>query len=251
MKKSIERGTQRNELGWWSSWARSFRPARGATGLFSLEFPEPLFNRVLFLSPPRDPYQTVREIIRQFRSLGGPPSFFVLDSERFSLTRRAIGENGLRFKDRFLTLELVAPKLHRDRMTSVREASDLELEVWSRTYLESFYGNEVLLEEVLRSVRRSSLKRSNRLLLALRNGKVAGTMALHVSNGYTGVYCLGTVPSMRGKGIASSMLVAARDVASRLRTKVVLQVFEADKVEEFYVARGFRRVYAEEILGET
>ena len=250
MKKPIELGDALNEFGWWSSWAKPFRPTRESYGLLSKGFPEPLFNRVVFLSPPKNPHKLIPEIVRHFRANGVSPSFFAQDTQKFAPTRTAIVENGLRRIDRFLIMELLEPRFQHDGMTSTHMVQRSELVLWSRIYLKAFYGNEILLEEVLRSVKTAHLKCDNRLLLATRKGKIVGTMALHVSDGYAGVYCLGTLPSMRGKGVASSMLAVAHEYASKLQAKTILQVFETDGIGDFYMERGFRRLYDEEVFGE-
>ncbi len=99
------------------------------------------------------------------------------------------------------------------------------------------------------SVRRAKTEGTNKLMVAEWKGRVAGTMALHTSNGCTGLYCLGTVPDVRGQGVASSLLYAAHEVSTRLGTTLVLQVFESDNVERFYLKNGYARLFSEEIFG--
>ncbi len=246
--RPIETGNELNQFGFWSCWAQPLKPAKWAYGLFSEAFQEPLFNKVVFLRPPDDPEASVGRVFEQFERKGGRPSFFVTEDRAFLPLRSAVMARGLRPADKFVTLALTgsAPSSHSG--TSVREIANNEVEVWTRAYLEAFYGEQTLLGTVLPCVAKSQARRSNRMLLAVRDREVAGVTALHVSHGYVGVYCLGTTPSMRGNGVASSLLAEARSVALKEGARVILQVFAQDGVESFYIQRGFSRAYSQDVL---
>ena len=214
----------------------------------SHDFQEPAFNRAIFTDPPEDPEGTVPRILGKFRASGSRPSLFVPGGREFGPLLRAAERNGFRKLDRFLVMVLDEPRLDVDSAVGVRTIAHPDAGEWSLAYLEAFYGDDALLDKVVHCVRNSLAKRSNRLLLAERGGEAAGTMALHVGGGFVGLYCLGTVPSMRGKGVAGSLVWSAQQMAERLGTKVILQTFESDGVEEFYLRRGFRWAFAQEVL---
>lgn len=224
-------------------------PAKGVYGLASKEFPEPIFNRAMFTRPPINPHEMLGKISKAFIARSTTPSFFVQTSCGFARLRGALAEAGLRRLGRYFVLQEQESMSRADNGIEVHEASKSELKAWSRAYLKAFYGDEALLSEVHRSLLKANSVRGNRIILAERKGEVAGTMALHTIRGCTGLYCLGTVPEMRGSGVASRLLAEAHDITSKLETKLVLQVFESDGVEEFYLQRGYARAFAEEIFG--
>ncbi len=246
MKRAIEAADALNEVGWWSSWASAFRPAEGAYALSSGEFEEPLFNRVFFTRPPKP--KDLEKIAKAFAARGARPSFFVLTDDRYSGLRKALRAEGFRKEGGFHVMEERRLGVSAASGVDVHEASGKELEAWSRTYLKVFYGDEALLPLVLRCVRRAKADESDKLVVAEQEGGVVGTMALHTDEGCTGLYCLGTVPDRRGGGVAGSLLAFAHSVKSDLGTKLVLQVFESDGVEQFYLRRGYERVLSEEIF---
>lgn len=199
----------------------------------------------MFTEAPKDADRSVSVVVGKFRAFGVRPSLFIPESPEFSELVDAARRAGMSRTDRFLVMVLEKPVLDRDPVNAVEAISHGGAEEWSLAYLEAFYGDDALLDPVVHRVRDSLSKRSNRLLLAKRGGEVAGTVALHVGGGYVGLYCLGTVPAMRGKGVAGALIWAAQELAVRRRTKVILQTFEADGVEDFYLKRGFRRAFAQ------
>ncbi len=246
MNTAIETADVLNEVGWWSSWASAFRPAEGAYALSSSEFEEPLFNRVLLTSPPKP--KDLEKIAAAFAERGTRPSFFVQTDDRYSGLRGTLRAEGYRKEGDFHVMEERRLGVKAASTVDVHEASGKELEAWSKTYLKVFYGDESLLPRVLRCVRRANAKETDKLVVAEQEGAVVGTMALHTEEGCTGLYCLGTVPDRRGGGVAGSLLAFAHSVRSDLGTSLVLQVFESDGVEQFYLKRGYERVLSEEIF---
>ncbi len=217
-------------------------------GFSSKEFPEPAFNRVVFHRPPKEPGKVVRDLVTEFRDSGIAPALFIPESPEYAPTSEAALALGLRQADRFLVMVLENPRIDKDEATTVREIAREEAGEWSLAYLQAFYGDDTLLDPVARCVGRALGSNDNRLLLAYRGGESAGTVALHAGGGFVGVYCLGTVPAMRGKGVASSLLRVALQQAEESRTKVMLQTFEADGVERFYLQRGFVRAFAQGVF---
>jgi N-acetylglutamate synthase-like GNAT family acetyltransferase len=236
------RGEFENELGWWSDWATPIEFDRDTYGFISEDFREPLFNRVVFLEPPTDPDRSISKGIQRFGGGGPVPSFFVPQDDSFESVRNRLVGRGYRVADRFIVMSLEKPGLLTGRLGRSHRIRKSEVETWSKVYLESFYGEESLLKVVSRRVGKAREKRSNWLILAEEDGKAAGTVALHLTKGLLGLYCLGTAPSMRGRGIAGGLLSVARRLAEEKGTKLILQVFEEEGVEGFYLERGFSRV---------
>ncbi|MDA4128599.1 MAG: GNAT family N-acetyltransferase [Thaumarchaeota archaeon] len=248
MTQRIELADEYNEIGWWSNWAKLFRPTTGAIGLYSREFPEPLFNHVVFLKPPPLPGQALLEAIEKFRARRVPPSFFVQKLQRFKKLRTSLSLLGFRPKDELVVLELRRPKFERGQGIICRQVGEGQLELWSRTYLRAFYGDEFLLPQVLSSVKRATKRGRSKFFLATHKGSPSGTLATYRKNGYIGVYCVGTVPEKRGKGVASTLLSTAHEYVLKRKDAMILQTFRSDDVERFYYERGFKRAYAKEVL---
>jgi hypothetical protein len=64
----------------------------------------------------------------------------------------------------------------------------------------------------------------------------------------SGVYCVGTLPDMRGVHVASTMLDFSNKLAVSEARKLILQTVLSDSVEPFYLKLGFRRVYLKELF---
>jgi ribosomal protein S18 acetylase RimI-like enzyme len=243
-----EAGNAANELGWWSSWAERQTDRHGTEYLFSKDFDEPLFNRAILMGPPRDPAAAVESILEEFGKRGRKASLFLRGSEEYGAVRMAAAERGFARAEGFLVMEQAGEWSDAQSSVIVEEASSDEAEAWSRAYLHAFYGEESLLGPVAAAARNALRDPKNSLLLAMAGGRVLGTTAVRVESGYAGIYCVGTVPGSRRMGVAGSLLARASEEAARSRAKPILQVMEGDGYEPYYLRRGFRRAFAEDIL---
>ena len=69
-------------------------------------------------------------------------------------------------------------------------------------------------------------------------------MVLYEKNSILGLYCLGTVPSRRKQGSASSLIdFALHEVNSRNLEFLMLETYEKDNLMKFYSNLGFESVY--------
>ena len=74
-------------------------------------------------------------------------------------------------------------------------------------------------------------------------------MALYEKNSILGLYCLGTIPSQRKKGSASSLIdFASHEVKSRNLEFLMLETYERDNLLQFYSNLGFESVYQKKIF---
>jgi len=71
------------------------------------------------------------------------------------------------------------------------------------------------------------------LLLSYRDGVPAGCAALYSKNGVTGLYCLGTVSQLRGRGLAREILKSA------MSKNLFLQTLGSEGLLPFYEKAGF------------
>jgi GNAT superfamily N-acetyltransferase len=121
-------------------------------------------------------------------------------------------------------------------------------EEWCDTYLLSFYGDLSAKPQVLGTARRLSRLEEATLLVAEVKGKVVGVTALYRTPGLLGLYCLGTAPRHRGKGVARTLLSASKRIAAAEGRRLVLQSLLSEETHPFYSRFGFRKLYVKRLL---
>jgi GNAT superfamily N-acetyltransferase len=76
----------------------------------------------------------------------------------------------------------------------------------------------------------------------------AGCCALFNRYSLMGLYCLGTLESFRGKGLAKKMITVSSDVARRQNLgSLFLQTFTNERLTHFYKKMGFEVAYKKKI----
>ena len=225
---------------WWSKWATLKRHGDGYL-LSSDELRERFFNRA-----------------GSFTCRGLAPTAAWAE-RHFSL--REMNSTILAFESCGADSLLAAGYRKVDEMTVLRSArtipnagahhlvsSSPNLRVWTRAYLRSFYGDEKLAKVVLPKVA-SLMKGKGVTLLEARIGnETAGVSALFRTRGIAGVYCVGTVPKFRRRGVATALLARAREIADSEGRALILQTLASDGALEFYQARGFAKVHSKPVL---
>jgi GNAT superfamily N-acetyltransferase len=74
-------------------------------------------------------------------------------------------------------------------------------------------------------------------------------MALYEKNSVLGLYCLGTVPDRRNRGLAASLIdFALNEARSRHLESLILETYERDSLMEFYSNLGFENVYHKKVF---
>jgi hypothetical protein len=81
------------------------------------------------------------------------------------------------------------------------------------------------------------------LLLSYKENTPAGCAALYAKNGITGLYCLGTILQLRGRGLARSMLKSAVQMSEN----IFLQTLGSEGLLLFYQKAGFKVAYTKKI----
>ncbi|VVC05115.1 Uncharacterised protein [uncultured archaeon] len=77
---------------------------------------------------------------------------------------------------------------------------------------------------------------------------ISSCMALYEKNSLLGLYCLGTIPSMRRKGHAESLIDFAQSEVDRRKLKfLMLETYQRDKLLDFYSKLGFQEIYRKNI----
>ena len=76
----------------------------------------------------------------------------------------------------------------------------------------------------------------------------ASCAALYEKNSVLGLYCLGTVPEKRRKGLAKLLITyALNQVKTRKLDFLMLETYQRDALLEFYLKLGFEKVYEKKI----
>ena len=96
--------------------------------------------------------------------------------------------------------------------------------------------------------RRLVRNRSATLLEARLDGTVAGVLAVFRTRRLAGIYCVGTVPKFRRRGVAGALLDRAAEIAASEGRRLILQTLKSDGVEDFYSKRGFVDLYRKTFL---
>ncbi len=245
----IELSNELNELGWWSHWARLSWLSKTCYRLTSREFIEPLFNHAGFLNAKMKPDRLVTLAEGKYLGEGVNPAFFLQSLPEYANTRNLLLHRGYTVADRFLVLRLAGAIPNRVSGVACRVIGTERLEEWCETYLRAFYGELSLLKSVVGSLKKALGEGRTRLILASVRRKPAGTLAIYRRRDLSGVYCVGTVPEFRERGVATAMLRRAKEITDSEGTrKLTLQTFLSDSVERFYSKRGFELVYSKDVL---
>lgn len=131
----------------------------------------------------------------------------------------------------------------------VLESDDPKL--WNQVFMSSYAIPPVWEEELIRREQMFSRSDSTRLLLAWdAQKKPVGCMLTHLTPPhYLGIYCVGTVPEMRHRGVASAMLHKAETMAITCGCKyLTLQTISSDGVTPMYLKSGFRLEFRRNVL---
>jgi GNAT superfamily N-acetyltransferase len=243
-KKAIEL----NEVEWWSKWGRVRWLGSRCYVLSSRDFGEPFFNRAGFLSCDAS-NDDLRRIEADFARASQVPHIMLLES--CTRSGSLLKGHGYADVDRMVVMSSGSDPIQRSEGVLVRPAASRDVNEWCETYLLSFYGALLQKPQVLRIVKRLSRLDKVTLLVAEFDGRVAGVTALYRSPGLLGLYCLGTVPTLRGRGVARSLLGSAQGIAAAEGRTLVLQSLLSEETHPFYRRFGFHKLYVKRFLQRT
>ena len=213
--------------------------------LTSKELREPFFNRAGFLSC-RAVASTLGKVEACFKDACVRPTVLLQDG--CSSGARALSRAGYTAVDKMAVMVMERPAFKTNDAVAVKRVGRGRGSSWSRAYLKSFYGNDRLFPKVSAVVARLTGKRNVILLEGLMGGAVAGVLAIQRTRGLAGVYCVGTVPRFRRRGVSGTLISAAQEISSREGRRLILQTLESDGVERFYLRGGLRRFYAKSVM---
>ncbi len=241
MRIPDRRDAELNEVRWWSRWATLRWQGEGYL-LSSGELNEPFFNRSGALTCGAV-LATTAWAERALFSAGLDSTLLVFDS--CSAAKKLIMSGYLQ-TDNMTVLGSGRPPRGGGPEIGVRTTKDSE--DWTSVYLRSFYGDE-RLRDVIRPIISPLVNlRVVTLLESRMRGETAGVLALFRTPGILGVYCVGTVPEFRKRGVATALLGRAGQIASEEGRSLILQTLMSDGALQFYLRRGFKAMYSKLVL---
>ncbi len=173
------------------------------------------------------------------------------------LSKKAI-EDHYRLSGRMdiLSMELGSQKSNGDpksRMSNPNIEIEItkDVENWNNVFVRSFNIGEGWHSELAKRLQQISIDEpTTKLILARHMGKPSGCLLLHrFPKEVMGVYCVGTLPEARGKGIAKEMMKKSKELASDEDCKfMTLQTIEEDFVSGFYTRIGYKVVFRRSIF---
>lgn len=254
MPSREERDYELNEVSWWAKWVdETVWVSKNCYAIFSDAFKDEYFyNRGGFLGAERVPEDAVEAIEREFAKRERATPFVLVEEGRpWDKLHTALFSRGYAVRDRMSVMEVPrgaksksAPNPEVEFTLVGSRSKGKELQEWTRTYLQAFYGDQKLSDAVSKIMRKVVKDKKVSVILARVGKAPAGCAALYRSaGGVVGAYCIGTAPSFRGRGVAATMMKHLREVAEGEARRLVLQTLASDSVEGFYLKQGFRLAY--------
>jgi ribosomal protein S18 acetylase RimI-like enzyme len=253
------RGYELNEVSWWTKWVDdTVWVSKNCYAIFSDAFKdEQFYNRGGFLGLERVPELVVEGIEKEFAKRKRPgPCLLVEEGRPWDRLRASLSSRGYVVGDRMLVMESplraeskpgANPEVEVALVGSSPKGK--ELQEWTRTYLQAFYGEQKLNGEVNRIMRTVVKDKKASVVLARIGKTAAGCAALYrTAGGVAGAYCIGTDPRFRGKGVAAMMLRTIQGLAEGEGRRLILQTMASDAVEGFYIKQGFKLAYAKSLF---
>jgi len=254
-----EREYELNEVSWWAKWVdETVWVSKNCYAIFSDAFKgEYFYNRGGFLGVERVPEDAVEAIEKEFaKRKRSTPCILVEEGRPWDKLRASLSSKGYAVGDRMLVMESQVKAKSKSapdpgvEVTLVGSRSKgKELQEWTRTYLQAFYGDQTLNGEVNKIMRKVVKDKKASVILARIGQTAVGSAVMFRSvGGVAGAYCIGTAPGFRGRGVAATMLGHMREVAKSEGRRLILQTMASDSVEGFYLKQGFRLAYTKTLF---
>jgi GNAT superfamily N-acetyltransferase len=148
-----------------------------------------------------------------------------------------------------LQYELFGPRIDNHDVNILPVDPD-NLNLWIDTFCRSFGAIDIKAE-----IARLSLKILKHSTLIIATSQFRGLVrplgccALFENSGGIGLYCLGTLPEHRDKGVATAMIKACLDISMQNGYDCIfVQTLADEGLEKFYLKLGFKQAYEKVIF---
>lgn len=225
------------DLAFSSLWSNNLNLECG-TLFFNPDLPNDLFfNKLTNITCISD--KMINDALTFFKKYGNNPYICILDYKELE---QKLVEKGFILHDVQHVLKL-DPVANIDvRITSeMKKISLRDSMVWSRTFCDAYDCIEWVLtvDKIVKKTCQS---------IEYYEKSMSSCVALYEKNSVLGLYCLGTIPKMRKKGFAKSLIkFALTEVNRRKLDFLMLETYERDNLLEFYSSLGFREIFQKKI----
>ncbi len=193
------------------------------------------FNKLTNLSCIDD--KAIKESLDLFEKHHTTPYIYTLNRPDFE---QKLLEKNFKLHD---TQQVLVKSPSSEKASTVHRTSDNESMTWSKIFCKSYDCIE-WLDSV-----NNLVKNSSDTIGYYIDKSMSSCIALYEDNSMLGLYCLGTVPKMRNKGYAASLIdFALSEVKRRNLEFLMLETYQRDKLVDFYFKLGFKEIYKKNIF---
>jgi N-acetylglutamate synthase-like GNAT family acetyltransferase len=125
-----------------------------------------------------------------------------------------------------------------------------DVETWTKVFMSSFFIPRSWQEELSKREKSILQMSSTKFVLATFGDLSVGCLLTYVEPAdCLGIYCVGTIPSQRGKGIARQLLAFSEAYALKIGCDILtLQTLTSDHVSPMYKKLGYITQFERDIL---
>ena len=214
---------------------------------------DPLYNHATKIELKNgDILDVIKKVSNFFNKKKINPCFYVPKYEKSGTFLKLLTINDFKLYDEMIFLELArsTTNLENDRIKIISMNEEMSI-VWSNVFFEAFKIPDSWHTEVIKIVKKIASQENTILLLAYLDDQPVGVCALYSKDSIGGLYCLGTIPSHRNKGVASALIKKAIARSKLIGNKTLcLQTLDQDRLENFYWSRGFRKIFKRDIYSK-
>ena len=160
-------------------------------------------------------------------------------------------DQGYRVTDK---MEILTKRLDiaswKNEKTNFNVSTTEDVEVWTNVFMASYRIPQSWKEELLRREKEILPMENAKFVLAEDSEGYAGCLfTFNEPRDCLGIYCVGTVPEQRGRGIARAMLLFTEEIAKKRGLSLLtLQTLTSDQVAPMYKKLGYTTEFERDIL---
>jgi len=182
--------------------------------------------------------QMIDEAIEIFQKNNMRPFVYVMDNE--NLEKLLVKKNFKLYDTQYVLKNFTINDYKDFHVLHIEKSNSL---LWAEIFCKSYDCHD-WLDEVNRIVKNSS----SQVEYVIDKEHNASCVALYEKNSVLGLYCLGTIPEYRKKGLAKLLInYSLNKVKIKNLDFLLLETYQRDNLLEFYSKLGFEKVYEKKI----